>query len=165
MTPLAPRLRLELPPPWRTDNAFLRAADIGDDVSPLLAAMRLGTQRVGTPDLIATLCAPLINRDGSISQVLLASLVIECFAAADLPDSAGWPLNGTIQRDVEIAPGLAADFYHLAIPVESAEFGLAAVAVFTTPNLTLIDDLEPGFRAIAETIHFAVIHPTNQEIS
>jgi len=149
-------LDVDLPRLWRVveDAAWERdGVDVAD--VPMFDALRDGLHRVGKPHLVATLFAPLLADDGAVSEVITASLVVECFSERDMPGAgAPWPTAAEIVRGVEIAPGIAADVSRLTIPVYDDELRVGAVATFTTPNLPLAEAMEPGFRAIADSIRF-----------
>jgi hypothetical protein len=150
------RLRVTLPQRWNVvqDATWEHASrhDAGPGTIVAAAGSEIGS--AGKPHLVASLLLPVADANDELSAVITASLVIECFALTELPSAEAWPPDGHVDRGIEVAPGIAADFYRLTVPVYDAKAGSGAVATFTTPNLPLVPELVPGFRSIAATIRY-----------
>jgi hypothetical protein len=141
-------LRVELPDTWE----LLDPRDVGE-IERAFAGNPELIRKVGGPDLVARLYQPMVNEDGELAYVVMASLAVEYFELTSIPPAAEWADEGQTYS-VDVAPGLTVEFFSLRIPIFDAELDLAAVATFTTPNLPLIGEMEPGFRAIADSIRF-----------
>ena len=142
------QLRIDLPETWdlidAQDVAAVEQAFVGNTTL---------IENIGTPDLVARLHRTMVDESGALAYVVMASLVVEYFEISGAPPEQAWSDEGQTYS-VDIAPGLTVQFFSLRIPIYDLELGLVAVATFTTPNLPVVGDMEPGFRSIAESIRF-----------
>jgi hypothetical protein len=147
---------VDLPQPWAVSDGtaqerlslFDRSPDVGSAVRAALAEEK----QVGSPDLVASMLQFVADESGDVAAVLMASCTIWIYRVSDL--SGPIAEQQSVARDVQLTPGVGADFYELTVPVTSSDGELVALLAFSTPNVPLADDLAQNFRAIAATARF-----------
>jgi hypothetical protein len=144
---------IELPEGWTVHRlSGLELLASSEAISPVFRqAMTAISTSYGKPDLVATLELPLVDPDGALLTVLLASIVVYCIAD---PDAAALTIGPKVRRQVSITNDISADFWEMSSLVVDPSTGHAALATFTTPNLPYASEMEPGFRSIAASIRF-----------
>jgi len=150
------RFAVDLPEPWAvSDPRAVQRLSVMEGTSSAGTAVRealSGETLIGAPDMVAHLLQFVADETGAIVTVLMASCTVWVYRVADL--SGPITEQQSIARAVELAPGVGADFYELAVPVPSSDGELVALLAFATPNIPLAEELANNFRAIATTARF-----------
>jgi hypothetical protein len=145
------QLQLKLPPSWlQSDPLMLSESDLP---APVRAALLTsdGSHHFPAPDLMASVITPVVDANGRLEEVVIASLVAVTVPTAQLGELAP-SLNAVeIVEGVPVVEGISADFLTLILPVQSEDSEQTTLLCFSSPNLTLAADMEAGFRAIART--------------
>lgn len=148
------QMSVSVPEAWTVwESADAGGSGIPDAARRTFAGLEQMVEMAGPPDIVATLFAPMATADGDLLAVVTASVAVRCLPLSELPALEAWPTSGVV-RTVKITDEISADVFQLAVPVYAPEAGVGAIALFATPNLPLVAEMEPGFRTIAATITF-----------
>lgn len=142
-----PRLSLTLSPPWELlDPARLPLDAVGQALHVHLASKgRPIPWQV--PGLVARMGCVISNAEGAFAGVLMASM--SATAVPSRPDTRNG-LRRTLLRDVEVAPGVPADYAVLEY-TRTVNADAHVVLDFASPNLPLLHELERAFVVIADS--------------
>jgi hypothetical protein len=148
------QMSVSVPEAWTVwESADTGGSGIPETEGKLFAGLEQLVEMAGPPDFVATLFAPMGTEDGDLLAVVTASVAVRCLPLSELPALEAWPTSGVVQT-VKITDEISADFFKLAVPIYEPAAGVGAIALFVTPNLPLVADMEPGFRSIAASITF-----------
>lgn len=144
------RLVLRLPASW----TVLEQARAEGVSAALAEHERVGrAAAISDPLLYATMLAAIVDESG-LEDILLAGLVVTSVPSDEF-DQAVTPEATTPKtlRDVEVSPGVSADFGVVTIPAALGD--VTALLTFGTPNLPRWDDMYEGFQLVAATARWA----------
>lgn len=138
------QMAVDIPPTWL----------ISDEGPATVTTAELHDHRGDRPPTLAlSLFAEVYDPAASLGMVS-ASALIDVVDGDALDAAIDAKSGAVVLRDREVAPGVRGDAYQLIVVRRHADIRMVSISTFTTPELAHAETLEPGFRAIAESIRF-----------
>jgi hypothetical protein len=148
------QLHLQLPQPWIVaDPAEATGRYELARAAKLAVGPGANVTQPSHPDLVATFFRE-VTLSGEPLEIVIATLVAWTYSSKSLPTE-GLPSGGSVLRDVEMTPGIKADFYVLTLPVVSRDGAVTTLLTFSTPNLPLAEPMDEAFRSIWSTAYLS----------